>query len=202
MLAYHNDPAVKSALIAQLLDHEEADEIIQGTGWANGKGCAVGCTLHAYDHDQGPEKLGWPVWLLRLEDDLFEAMTPADAQGFPRRLAEAIPVGADLGPARQRFLHWLLTEFLGRDWPEDVNAALDGMSGLFVRALAGDEPTQAEWDKAARAARAAWAAWDAGDARVARAARAAWVARDAGAARGAGAKTQADKLIALLSEAK
>lgn len=181
MSAYHNDSAKKAALIAQLIAHEDADEITQGIGWENGHGCAVGCTLHAYDHSQGPAKLGWPEWLLHLEDALFEEMTPADAKGFPRRVAEAIPVGADLEPARLRFLHWTLTEFLGRDWPADVNAGLDDMGGLFARAIAGDEPT-----------RAAWAA------RAVRAVRAARAARAAGAA---GAKEQADKLVSLLSEA-
>lgn len=213
MSAYHNDPAIKSALIAQLIAHEDADEIIQGIGWENGHGCAVGCTLHEYDHSQGPAKLGWPEWLLRLEDGLFEEMTPRDAKGFPRRMAEAIPVGADLEPVRLRFLYWTLTDFLGRDWPADVNAALDDMGGLFARAIAGDEPDTAEW---AKAERAAWAARDARDALAAgaagaaRAAGAAWAARDARAARAAGgagaagaawAKEQADKLVSLLSEA-
>lgn len=205
MIAYHGKQTVKDDLIAQLIAHEEADEITQGTGWENGKGCAVGCTLHAYDHSQGPEKLGWPVWLLRLEDNLFEVMTPADAMGFPRRVAEVIPVGADLEPVRLRFLHWLLTDFLGREWPAGTIRVLDDMSALFARAIAGDDPTAAEWDKAAWAA---WAAWTARAARAARDARAAWTARDArdawdtwdtGAARAA--KEQADKLVSLLSEA-
>lgn len=29
---------------------DEADNIIRGTGWEDGKGCAIGCTLEKYDH--------------------------------------------------------------------------------------------------------------------------------------------------------
>lgn len=150
-------------------------------------------------------------WLTALTDDIADALPTGD--DFRLRVAEAIPVGADLEPVRLKFLHWLLTDFLGRDWPTDVNAALDGMAGLFARAIAGDEPTEAEWDGAAWAAGDSWAAWAAryaGDARAARAAGAAGAAcaardartaRTARAAGAAGAKQQADKLVSLLQEA-
>jgi hypothetical protein len=42
MLAYHNDPAQKAAILQQLEQHRVADEIVKGQYWENGKGCAVG----------------------------------------------------------------------------------------------------------------------------------------------------------------
>ena len=38
-------------------------------------------------------KLGWPEWLLRVEDALFEGMRNKDSKEFPLRLASAIPEG-------------------------------------------------------------------------------------------------------------
>ena len=49
IIAYHNDPAVKTAIMAQLQAHYDADDLIKGQYWENGKGCAVGCTLHSRD---------------------------------------------------------------------------------------------------------------------------------------------------------
>ena len=42
MLAYHNDPAIKSKLLADLQAHADADRLVKGQYWENGKGCAVG----------------------------------------------------------------------------------------------------------------------------------------------------------------
>ena len=45
MQAFHNDATIKSAIMAGLAVHRAADELVQGSYWENGKGCAVGCTL-------------------------------------------------------------------------------------------------------------------------------------------------------------
>jgi hypothetical protein len=50
MKAFHNDQAIKDKYIARVEAHIKADNLIRGTGWYGGKGCAVGCTLEAYDH--------------------------------------------------------------------------------------------------------------------------------------------------------
>ena len=50
--AYHNDPATKRRYLARVRAHRLADELVQGTGFeTNGqtRGCAVGCTLNAYE---------------------------------------------------------------------------------------------------------------------------------------------------------
>ena len=86
MQAFHNDPAVKAKYLARVRMHREADHLTQGVGWeSNGvtRGCAVGCTLEAYDHRRYPIELGLPEWLARLEDRIFEGLPHADALSWP-----------------------------------------------------------------------------------------------------------------------
>jgi hypothetical protein len=103
MKAFHGDSAVKEKCLARLKAHHEADEIIQGTGFENGHGCAVGCTLNNYDHSAYENELGLPRWLAHLEDRIFEGLPAKDAQQFAVDFLEAVPVGADVEKVR-----WLL----------------------------------------------------------------------------------------------
>ena len=103
MLSYHNDPAVKEKSQLRFAEHRAADSVIQGTGYENGRGCFVGCTLKRYDHSQFPIELGWPEWLARLADSIFEGIPKAEAPQFGTDLLAAVPVGVDLEPVR-----WML----------------------------------------------------------------------------------------------
>jgi hypothetical protein len=96
MLSFHNDPAVKEKYLKRVVAHREADRIIQGTGWENGLGCAVGCTLESYDHARYPIELGLPEWLARLEDVIFENLPQQEAMLWPEKFLSAIPVGVDV----------------------------------------------------------------------------------------------------------
>ena len=102
MKAFHGDPAVKEKYLARLKAHHAADEIVQGTGFENGHGCAVGCTLNNYDHLAYEHELGLPEWLARLEDRIFEGLPPVDAQRFAVDFLGAVPVGADVDKVRWR----------------------------------------------------------------------------------------------------
>ena len=129
MLAFHNDPAVKAKYLNRVLAHAAADEIIHGTYWERGKGCAVGCTIHSGDHKNYETELGVPIMLARLEDRLFEGMQNGDSKQFPARFLEAIQPGADLSRVGWLWLHWLLTEELAsRDDPrvaKEIKACAD-----------------------------------------------------------------------------
>ena len=75
LLAYHGKKEIKQMYLDRLKAHRIADELIQGVGWEqNGttKGCAVGCTLNAYDHARYETELGIPKYIARLEDSIFE----------------------------------------------------------------------------------------------------------------------------------
>ena len=164
MLAFHNDPKLKAKYLARVRKHRKADRIIQGTGWEYGRGCAVGCTLEAYDHNRYPIELGIPVELAKLEDGIFEGLAKSDAMDWPEMFLGAIPVGADLALVWPRFAHWLLVDdehgviqYAGSH--ERARSAIQGVADLFARLIAGDQPTTEEWG-AARAAAGApeWSA--------------------------------------------
>src|ERR1700689_4545505 len=96
MLAFHNHPAVKAKYLNRVLAHAAADEIIHGTYWDSGKGCAVGCTVHSASHKAFETEMGIPLMLARLEDRLFEGMANGKAKQFPVHFLEAIQPGSDL----------------------------------------------------------------------------------------------------------
>ena len=113
LLTYHDDPKVKASLLRRIRAHEKADRLTQGTYgsmtmsgyW---RGCAVSCSLATpsgrFDgeivteglHAEYPKQLGLPVWLAHLEDRIFEGLPQEEAMQWPRRFAEAIPVGVSL----------------------------------------------------------------------------------------------------------
>jgi hypothetical protein len=111
MLAYHNDPAIKADILAQLERHRRADALVQGYGyWEDGKGCAVGCTLHSGNHMEYESRFGIPVMIARLEDCIFEGLPAEQARQWPERLMSAIEPGSDLSRVGWKFLHWLFTD--------------------------------------------------------------------------------------------
>lgn len=55
----------KSMYLARVRAHQQADELVSGIGWDGKKGCAVGCTLHSYDHARYEPLLGVPETLAR-----------------------------------------------------------------------------------------------------------------------------------------
>ena len=110
MLAFHNKDEIKAEYLARVRAHEAADEIIHGKFWKNGKGCAVGCTVHSDQHSAYETELGIPRILARLEDRIFEGMANGYSKEFPAKFLSAIPVGADLSMVWPRFALWLLVD--------------------------------------------------------------------------------------------
>jgi hypothetical protein len=100
MVSWHGDPTLKAKYIARVEAHRIADQLIQGIGWFNGKGCAVGCTFDNYDHARGPIEIGVPEWLMYLEDVIFEGLPQEKAMFWPTQFLSSIPVGANLEPVR------------------------------------------------------------------------------------------------------
>ena len=205
---FHDSQELKDYYLARVRAHAAADRLVQGTGWEEGKGCAVGCTLEAYDHSRYPIELGVPCILAHLEDRLFERLPRAEAMTWPERFLSAIRPGADLRPVWPRFACWLLEVELAK-WrtPES-----DFVCALLRRSEAGYEPSEAEW-RAARDAmyRAAYAAaatayaaaataYAAADAAYAAADATAYAAADA-TARTASYRRQSERLLELLVEA-
>jgi hypothetical protein len=230
MQAFHNDPAIKQLYIDRLECYAKDDELIQGTGWEQGKGCAVGCTLEAYRHNLYSTKLGILDEFAHLEDRISECLPNGQAMTFPLEFLQAFPVGMTEASQRMvlwRFKAWLLTPVADgglavvAEWSPDVIAAVERVRRLIDREIAGDVVDHDEWLVAERAAwsvnaasamRTAWAvAWSAMEAAEAAAEKksaawvAAWVARATAWAAKANGEAEAwsrcrEKLIELISE--
>ena len=95
MKAFLDSPEIQQKCITRLQEHYDADEIIHGTYWENGKGCAVGCVLHSSNHRQAEDELGIPEWFMHLMDILFEGMPNKHSKEFPLKLFSSIPIGMD-----------------------------------------------------------------------------------------------------------
>ena len=108
MLSYHNDPKIKEEILRQLQAHYDHDEIVHGTYWHLGKGCAVGCTIYSNEHAEYEERFGIPQVLAHLEDRIFEGLENKDAKRWPLLFMLAIPIGADLSKVWNHFSLWLL----------------------------------------------------------------------------------------------
>lgn len=169
-MSYH---AIKTKYLERLRTHRELDHLTQGVGWENNgetRGCAVGCTLEAYDHARYPIELGIPEDLARLQDAIFEGLPRADALAWPEQFLGTIREGADLSLVWPRFALWLLA---AADSPmragashEFVRDAVAGVAALYRQWVAtGTRPTASEAESAAESAeeRAAGAAWLAGE---------------------------------------
>lgn len=181
MLSFHNDQAIKHKYVDRMRAHINADNLIRGTGWKDGKGCAIGCTLENYDHKQYEIELGIPEWLARVKDKLHEGMSVKKSKKdrWPQLFLESILPGVSekrferevKGPFLIIVLKSALSSFDHKKFP-DVVKAIYGSIALWKRQDIGSK----EWLSAARDANdAAYAA-----ARAARAAHAAaYAAADA-----------------------
>lgn len=210
---YHANPQLKADFLAQISAHEQADALVKGSyGRMNGhfKGCAIGCSAYSLavmqgqlpknaglfasepQHRRVADDLGLPLWLAYLEDNVFEMLPTELSKTWPRRLAEAIPVGAVIDDrVLAQILVWSLTaERFGAIHATD-NTEVKGWMTTIAEAISAEaegrltDEMKATADGAARAARAALGrlgrlgrAWDARDAW---AAWAAWAAETRGA---------------------
>ena len=157
MIAYHNDSEIKTKYLERVAAHRAADELLTNYGyWKDGKGCAVGCTIHGSDHAAYETELGIPRELAHLEDHLFESLSQAKALKWPERFLSAIKPGADLSGVADQFKHWLLVD----DEHGVINYVADDHEEVqeIVRRVAGylaEGATDDEWSAAESAARSA-----------------------------------------------
>ena len=165
MKAFHNDPAIKKKYLQRLQEHHDLDQIIKGLYWQDGKGCAVGCTIHDSKHANYETELGIPESLAHLEDGIFEGLPNDLAMEWPLKFLKAIPVGADLSLVASKFLHWLLVDPTDGVIQHAKDAAskkvIQDVADLYTRKIAGDNPTAEEWAGAEAGAGAVWM-WAAG----------------------------------------
>lgn len=198
--AYNNDKKFKAAFVRELQAHAKADQVVQGA-YGDGcrddnfRGCSVGCgirslcrinkTEHPYnDHAYLAAQIQVPETLQRLNDRIFEGLTPAQARRWPVRFARAIPVGADLSRVWPAFAVWILTdaEHGARQYAKgDARKAITRVAQLYRRVARAGKVTEQEFKEAKTAANAAADAANAAANAAAYAAYAANAAADAAA---------------------
>ena len=128
MLTYHNDAQLKQMMVDEMAFHEKADSLIKGTyAEVNGsfKGCAVGCSIESLnkkldkqighgDHAGMAEAIGWPEWLCRLDDVIFEGLPNDESKSWPSRLIKAVPIGRDIERVKWKFFAYIMNENIKR----------------------------------------------------------------------------------------
>ena len=190
LIAFHGDKKIKAKYLKRIRAHAKADEIVKGQYWENGKGCAVGCTIHSGRHADYETELGIPRQVARLEDVIFEALENGASKAWPERFLNSIKPGADLRLVWPHFALRLLTdpehgmEKIAKDFPTTLSA-IKKVSALFERVVDGGTVAADEWAAEAAAAAAAgrWAAAaEAAEAAAAEAAARAAAAAEASAA--------------------
>lgn len=165
--AFHGKKELKKGMVAEVLKHQKADQIVQGTyGKENGhwKGCAVACSVRSLaivkgevlkteynDHARYQSDLGIPESLARLEDYLFETMPEDKAKLWPAEFIKAINVGSNLSLVAPKFISATLRDLLSIKEVKDDKAVakvvldIAKMWDLVVR---GESPKATAWSAA------------------------------------------------------
>jgi hypothetical protein len=125
------DPAVntysglitKDSFVTEMQAHRAADHFVNGNYFdkKTGKGCAIGCGVETINRRLGLDlehnshsglanALGWPVWLCKMEDHIFEGLANPERLDWPVNLAIAVPEGASIEPALNQILARILRE--------------------------------------------------------------------------------------------
>jgi len=147
--AFYNDPKIKEKYVKRVKEHQKLDEIIQGDYWENGKGCAVGCTIHGNSHKAYEDELNISISIAILEDVIFEGLPAEEARLFPLRFIESIREGADLSLVIYKFNNWLLTDekygVIKHTKFDRTKNSIIAVSELFKDKINGTEINKEQW---------------------------------------------------------
>ena len=137
-------------LRVEVAAHIKADALRRGTYWDGRHGCFIGCLTHSNDPKPAFERFGLPEAVLRIAENIFEALPDDEGKAFFAALPEA--VGCD-GKDLSR-VHWAFLAAELRALPvvsATIQAVIDPViDGMNLLAQGGNWP-----DAAARAAFAA-----------------------------------------------
>ena len=173
-------PETRKELLKRSKAHLKADMLLKGTYASNGqgfRGCSIGCHLHdiypemsipevedlSDKHQRVSEHYGYPEWLARLQDTIFEGLPKDVAPEWHVELAEVLnktPDDYDWQAALHRVHIAILRTALNASGSakEVVETVID----LHERAASGenvpDELWSAAWSAAWSARAAAWSA--------------------------------------------
>jgi hypothetical protein len=98
-------------LRAEVSAHIAADALVRGSYWragktdVGGKGCFIGCLTHSDDPAPAFERFGLPIAVLRIAENIFEALPDDEGKAFFSELPDAVGRdGKDLSRVHWAFL--------------------------------------------------------------------------------------------------
>jgi hypothetical protein len=133
-LSYHGEHAFKNEVVTLAHGHRALDLLRVGKyDHGNGIGCSVGCFaldygLRAGDHAVLAEHLGWPQWLVSIQDNIFERLPARERNKWHVDLVEAVPVGVDLDGLYARWVS--LTSTVNASFSDASYAFFNGQTSL------------------------------------------------------------------------
>lgn len=162
MSAFHGDPALRIAALQRLAARVEAKQLGGGPlAWDGEKGSVVGCLVESIDLQAWQEQLGLAKWLAHALDAVTGNLPPAAALEKTAALLNALPPGRDTGPLGSSVICSLLAEAASPLLlPEALKQALDAVSALHQRSLAGESFDAATWKTVRKQALAATDSFD------------------------------------------
>jgi len=114
--AFHNNLQLQKEFLDRAQSHYDADELIHGVYWEEGKGCAYGCMTHSNNHKDLELLYGMPEWIGRVVDVLFEGMENKYSKKFYLNFIRAVAKPLFLGFDNwQHIFHQLCLHILQKE---------------------------------------------------------------------------------------
>lgn len=156
--AFLNDETVRQAALANLAACADTGRLQAGhVAWSEAKCSAVGCLIDSDDLALWESKLGLPAWFaLVFETAVGGGRDAAAAVAIGAGLLQAIPLGADLDRAGSGLILRVLDDAAAVMTPGGLEPALavamQQITDLHRRVLAGEQIAPADWKTARRSA--------------------------------------------------
>ncbi len=149
MKAFLGKQSVKDKYVGRLRHSREIDRLTQGTTGDGVKenGCFISCTMGKYSHTDFEKKLGVPLALAHIMENIFESMSAKDAAEWAEKPLAAVRVGADLSLVAAK-MNLYSARLVLEALPESVKPAQAVLVALHEREAMGDTPTNQEFAEA------------------------------------------------------
>jgi hypothetical protein len=159
-IAFNGQASVKEDALVRMRAHISAGTFRYSPPWSEKGGSAMGLIIEGNDPQLYAERLGYPLPLVAVLDNLVNDRRGglAEASKFALAWLERTPVGADLTPIVGQALIAILSDPALSDisaTAPPIEAQRQAVLALHRRALAGEEIPASEWKKARKAATAA-----------------------------------------------
>lgn len=149
LLAFQGNPEIKKKYLERLEMHHANDEIVKGGHWNNGKGCAVGCTLNGHNIHDYENKLGIPIELAYLEDNIFQGLENDIYKDFPIRFLSSININSNLEMIFYKFIYWMLIDkdygIIQFENSKESIHIIKNIANLFDRKINRENIEKEEW---------------------------------------------------------